>query len=144
MGTQSNIIKLVAALAAVGIVVSVIVIKSEKSEFDKIEAAVPGWLGENGCVKIEIKKPSSNARFVKWVGPNATTATFDCEYAGGFLDYARFPSLVARNNVLSSKSAPGKLCVVGRTVLMDALIDQDEPKTFPAMCRNLHGRRYPG
>jgi hypothetical protein len=139
---QRSIILYASLLAIASIAGVAFIIKNKKDEFEKIEAAVPGWLGETGCVKIEIKKPSPNMQFVKWAGPDATTATIDCEYVSGFLDYARFSSLEKRNSVLRSKPVPGKLCVVGRTVLKDALLDEEEPNTFPIMCRNLHGVRY--
>lgn len=141
---QRSVVIYSTLLTVVIIVVVVLIVKSKKNEFEKIEAAVPGWLGEAGCAKIEIKNPSPNTSFIKWAGPDATTATIDCEYVSGFLDYARFSSLEKRNNVLRSKPVPGKLCVVGRTVLKDALLDEGEPNTFPIMCRHLHGRRYPG
>jgi hypothetical protein len=139
---QRSVILYVSLLAIVSIVVVVLIVKNKKTEFDRIEAAVPGWLGENGCVKIEIKKPSPNASFVKWVGPNATTATIDCEYVSGFLHYARFGSMLALNKALRSRPHWERLCVTGRTVLGDALFDEEEPNKFNIMCHNLHGRRY--
>lgn len=140
---QRSIVIYSTILAIVIIAVVVHIIKSKKDAFEKIESAVPGWLSATGCVKIEIIKPSPNTSFVKWVGPRATTATIDCEYVSGFLDYARFGSMPALNNALRSRPRKERLCVAGLTLLEDALLDEEEPNTFPIMCRNLHGRRYP-
>src|SRR5580692_2602509 len=107
-------------LAVAGAAVVVFIIKNGKTEFDKIEAAVPGWLSKTGCAKIEIIRPSRDTSFVKWVGPNATTATIDCEYVSGFLDYARFGSMSALSKALHSRPHKERLCVTGRTVLEDA------------------------
>ncbi len=136
--------RIFAAIAIVAIAVTIIIIKTRKNEFDKIEAAVPGWLGSNGCAKIEVSKPSLNTAFVRWVGTSANTATIDCEYVSGFLDYARFSSSVTLNQALHLRPIPEKLCVTGRTALMDSLIDQAEgPGRFYKMCHNLHGTLYP-
>jgi hypothetical protein len=139
---QRSVVIYSTVLAIAIIAVVVLIIKSKKDEFEKIEAAVPGWLSKTGCEKIEIKKPSSNTSFVKWVGPNATTATIDCEYVGGFLDYARFGSMSALNKALRSRPYKERLCVTGRTVLEDALLDEEEPNNFNIMCHHLRGTRY--
>jgi hypothetical protein len=120
----------------------VLIIKSKKNEFEKIEAAVPGWLGENGCVKIEVKSPSPDASFVKWIGPGATTAAINCEYVSGGLEYARFRSIAALDVALRLRPRKEKFCVIGRTLLEDELGGGSESGHFNEMCRNLHGTRY--
>jgi hypothetical protein len=140
---KMRIIRIGLALAVVGIVVAVIIIKNEKSEFNKIEAAVPGWLSETGCAKIEIKKPSPNTSFVKWAGRGATTASIDCEYLSGSLEYARYGSMTTLHTALQLRPHGKRLCVAGRTLLEDELADEIEgPGRFIKMCHNLHGIRY--
>lgn len=137
--------KTLLVLVAVGAVVAIVIIKTRKNEFDKIEAAIPGWLGQGGCASIKIVKPSSDTGFTGWVGPSADTATISCEYLGGYLDYAKFSSSAALNRALHSRPIPERICVAAHTVLMNALMDESEgPGRFTKTCKSLHGILYRG
>lgn len=140
---KKTIATIVAALLVIGVVIAVVIIKSKRNEFEKIEAAVPGWLGENGCAEIDVKSPSRNTGFVKWIGPGATTAEINCEYVSGGLEYARFKSIPALDATLHLRPHRARLCVFGRTLLDEEFGDDTEDlRNFNGMCRNLHGVRY--
>jgi hypothetical protein len=140
---QRSVVIYSSLLAIVSIAVVVFIIKSEKNEFETIEAAVPGWLSETGCAEINVVKPSRNTGFDKWIGPGATTAEINCEYVSGGLEYARFESILALNTALHLRPRGKRLCVAGRTLLEDELADEVEgPGRFIKMCHNLHGIRY--
>ncbi|MGH2853295.1 MAG: hypothetical protein ACRDLF_03775 [Solirubrobacteraceae bacterium] len=140
---KSKIIKIIAAVVVIALIVLVVIIRNQKDEFEKIEAAVPGWLSDTGCAKIEIIKPSPNTGFVKWTGHDANTATIDCEYVGGFLKYARFKSIPALDAVLHLRPHRTSVCVFGKTLLAEEFGNEAKGlRNFDAMCRNLRGIRY--
>lgn len=140
---RQGTVKIVVAVVIIGVVVLVVNVRDKKNEFDRIEAAVPGWLSKTGCAKIEVEKPSPDTSFVKWAGRDASTATIDCEYVSGSLEYAKYGTTVALRDALRSRPSKARICVAGRTLLEDELADEVEgPGRFYKMCRNLHGTRY--
>jgi hypothetical protein len=144
---QRSVILYTSLLAIVSIAVVVVIIKNKKDEFEKIEAAVPGWLGPTGCAEIDVVKPSRNTGFDRWIGSGATTAEINCEYVSGGLEYARFKSFSALDVALHLRPHRARVCVFGRTLLEEEEFGNDAEelrnfRNFNVMCRNLHGTRY--
>ncbi|MGH2853294.1 MAG: hypothetical protein ACRDLF_03770 [Solirubrobacteraceae bacterium] len=140
---RKKITKVVAVVVTIAVIVLVVIIRNRKDEFERIEAAHPGWLSETGCAEIDVVKPSRNTGFDKWIGPGATTAEIICEYVSGGLEYARFKSIPALDAAVHLRPHRARLCVFGRTLLDEEFGDEGEDlRNFNKMCRNLRGIRY--